>query len=219
MPEKRDETLDFEQELFSFYRRGPGGNDISEHDAATSVQFLRLSSRLSFWLNCLWCLQKQQINKDSHKYRYLKINLYFLSSTGKEPIYYYLCTGREPMEEEIQRPKLNAPQLVTICGCLVSFVMMMKIEIYKVKSRIQIVPMVDQRMGLINQIKSSQLESISKKFLTFILFVFSVIFQHVSNKVPPEYLNVFPYKATYHFFRLYLTNIIAVYLYVAFLKK
>jgi len=88
--------------------------------------------------------------------------------------------------------------------------MMVKVEIYK---------MTDQRVSFISQIKKSQLESLSKKFLTFALFALALMFQVVLNKIPPHYLNEFPYKAAYHFYRFYLINIIVFYFYVAFFKK
>lgn len=148
----------------------------------------------------------------------LSIVFIFEFISGKEPIYFYLCCGLKPPEDDLSNPKVRILQIIVLFGILSSLLLVFKVEHFKKRNKLKISGqnLENHACGRVNE---HQFEGVAKLFSTTLIFVLTLFFQFILNKIPPQDLNVFPGNLAEHIFRVYWTNLISSFLYFTHFKR
>jgi len=123
---------------------------------------------------------------------------------------FYLCCGSKPPDSHHLPPKVLLLQAVITCTIIFNFLLLARIEYYKVKNNIQ--------GPILASTNKVYLEDLVKVFFTLAVFVFTLFLQNLINNFPTDNYNSFPGSYGEHIYRMYWPNFTTFFVYFTYFK-
>lgn len=121
---------------------------------------------------------------------------------GRQPIYFYLCTGTDPDIPKRHFNKLFNIQGLCVLSVLVHSTIIFKIKLYQKRELGRIAVGYDLNRAQSRENEKNTLTDLTTSIFTALVFSMNFIFLWIANAIPGNYYNIYPYIYFEYFFRL-----------------
>lgn len=128
---------------------------------------------------------------------------------GKETIYFYLCSGTNPNENNLPRLRTGVLQCIMATGFLTSLILWAKIKYFKFQNRVVSIRKQNASIEGQTMITDNHPEDLVRIFSTILMIILSVVFQWYVNNMTVQQINSYPSHLIEHLFRYYWVNVMA----------